>query len=1008
MTYPFTNIEAASSAEEVAERRQLYMNQRQRAPWRANRMAIFFLAAVFLLIATASEAEADVFTKKQRLLAGLCPSTIPLNYDSGLSYTGTIPIGAPIHIVYGIQVTSTNTSPSAVSLAISFLPTTGFVPTAVQCRKFPGGVAPGTPFTASLPSILVGPLAATDDKVIVVINGYFKQAGATTVNFAASRPAPNPASETTSLNMNADILTLPADISITKLVKPNVGGAYGSTTSVPVYPSGGTVKYKLIVKNESNIDNNNHTTDLYLGPLLKVSDLLSAPNTNDALLTITASNFSCTASPGAVCPQVPSGALPTLTMVPGQTSQQFMNFTYPSGSSGALPAQGSFEITFDAVISTPSLCSLAPNNQLVNNAFLTYSNSTNTISDTLVSNNTTNPPATVQGTNIPPNCPPTVQVTVDKTLMSPATPSWGQVFRYKITITNPTSTPLSGLKLVDKVYNNGGPPFKAIFNASSVFPFNPVCTPACNTPFPVSNSPVINPSNTVNLFTAYFSLGPNAQQIIEYDVKYDQVCASTAIGGSIQNTAIVSGPASSPVSGIDTETTPMPALPQCPLQVTKNVTTVPTPFSSFPATIGYQVKYENTSPTTPVTVNAIIDAISLDSQAYAYPGVNATYSYTCTANGVTNISPLSGSGSPVIQFNATPSQGIKVINFSSAAGSVFSPLGTLTCNVSVTLNQPPTNDSLCQGSGTPNLVNMGLMGLSYPYNTNEPPTFSQVVKVPLPKCVSILAGKTSSANAFAGGPVTFTLTVKNVGSDVVSNIKLNDLVPSAFTNVTWTCVSGCSSSGLGNNISLFLNPLNPGATATIQVTATAPNVVGTYCNTTDVTIKPFPLLTYFEGNQSALTTATSCIQVGPRPEDLRASIQKTVIGVPASFAGSFNFNAVCTEPGGPPLTSSHTISFSASDPLTTFKGLPAKTKNLQIGLFLPGTTCTVTEVGPLPPLSPNCSWQTSYFPTNGTLTITNSGLNPIQVRNQMICNNEDTGRQPGNSAKARLKKSGRR
>lgn len=978
-------------------------------------MATLLLASAFLVIATATEADADVFTKKQRLLQGLCPATVPLNYDSGSSYTGTIPVGTPIHIVYGIQVASINTSASAVTLAIGFNPTTGFVPTALHCVKFSGGVAPGTTFTANLPNVQIGPLAVANDKVIIVIDGYFKQAGTFTVNFAASRPAPNAAAEQTSLNMNADILQLPADISIKKEVMPAGSTTYGSTTSVPIYPSGGTVTYKLTVKNESPPDNINHTTDLYLGPLLRVVDKTSTPGSNDVILTIKPKSFSCTAPVGTDCPQMPTGSLSPISLPSGQPDQWVVGLTYLPGSAGKLPAQSSFVITFDAEITTPNVCSPGQNNQLVNKAFLIYSNSNNSISDTDVTNNTTNPVATVQATNIPPICPPAILVSVDKQLLSPATPAWGQVFRYKITITNNNSIPLSNLTLVDKVYNNGGPPFKAIFNASSVSPFNPLCTPACTTPFPSSSSQIVNPYQAaVTLFTANFSMGPNSQQIIEYDVKYDQVCASDPIGGSIKNIAEVSGPATGgngPVAGLDEESTQMPALTLCPLLVTKTVTSAPTPFSSFPGMLNYQVKFENTSTTTPVTVNSIIDAISIDSPNYVgqsggIAGVNTSYLYTCTANNVSfpTTFPLTGSATAYIVHNSLPAQGVKVFDFSSAAGSVFSPLGSLTCDVSVTLNQPPKDDSRCQGAGTPNIVNIGLMGLSYPYNTNETPTFSKTVKVGIPRCVSVAVGKTASQNVYAGGPVTFMLTVKNAGNDPVSNIKVNDLVPSAFTNVSWNCLSGCSYGGLGNNISLFLNPLNPGATATIEVKATAPPVVGTYCNTVDAVIKPFPPETYFEGNQSALMTATSCIQVGPRPEAVYANIQKVVLGVSAGFAGAFNFNTVCTEPGGPPVWSTQTISFSASDPLTTFKGTPAKIKTKPIGTVIPGTTCTVTEVGPLPPLPANCSWTTTYGPPNGTLVISVPNSNVIKVYNRPNCSLNDTGRRPAGQAKARSKK----
>lgn len=1114
--FPLTHIEPTHKHNGFSLRPELLTNQNGRAQLRTTRIIKFVLLVAFLFVAAASEARADVFSKNQRMVQGGSPATIPLTYDNGGTFTGTVPAGTLVHIIYGIQVNASNAGTSPVSLGITlptaFSPTaTTFNPTTVRCLKFAGGASVGTSFACSLPTIGIGALSATDDKVIVVIDGIFTQAGAFTANFVATRGA---TTEPTSLNMNADVLNLPVDIGLTKQVKPKTGGSYGSTTTVPIYPSAGTLTYKLTVKNLSA------TTDVYLGKLLRLQDTLSTPPTNDVVLAITVQNFQCTPSSASVaCPAMPGS--PPLPSLGPWNSVSLPVISYPGTSNGFLPAGGSFEITFDAAISTSSPCSPIHNNKLHNQAFLTYSDGTTTISDTNPSNNTSVLTiASLPVPGLPTTCPPPLGIQVTKTLLSPAVGSWSPtVFTYKITVKNINTVSLSGLVLNDNLSTNPATP------AFTATPSNVVCSPACTSP-PVLFTPLMNPSSQANLFTASFApLAPNAVQTVQYQVKYAAPCATTPSVGAITNIAQVSGP----VSGMAQVITSMPALSLCPLQVTKAQTIGPVSFASFPVTLGYQVKFKNTSPTQTLTVRTLIDAMAVDSPNYG--DIPIDYSYSCTVSGVAGVNPALLNYTsplvpqPIMSFNNPVWAGIRLIDLSSPAGAVFSPGGTITCNMTVKLKQPPTNDSKCQGAGAANFVNSAFMDVGYPFNTNlgQPAVFQKVVR-PLPKCVSIVVGKTVSPNVVAGGPVTFTLTVKNAGNDPTpAGIKLNDNVPGVFGVSGWSCLpsTACSpsSGGVGNNISVNLNPIAGGATATVVVTGTAPTVPGAYCNTDNATFNPFPPLTYFEGNQSALTTASACVQVNPKPskpkltkkfepsvitlgqpvkvvftitnaagtgaqsglafadvlpnppfttstvvsntcngtplangnmlalingslpagpssctvvfqmapptkcgvfkntpanmhdvkgldysdlfadltvdcgQPMKGDIQKVLLGVPGDFAGTFNFDVTCTPPGGSPVTSTQSLSFTASDPLVPYKGgLMAKIKTISMGTLAQGTTCTVTEAMPLPPLPANCKWlPPTYSPANGTATATGSGTVKFTVLNRLSCSNIEEG-----------------
>lgn len=793
------------------------------------------LVVVCLMATTAA---AQSFTKNQGFKLGVSPATIPRDYQIG-SATGTIPVGAAVHIVYGIEVPAGD--PNPVTITATEPPS--FVTTQKRCVKFPGGSTIGSPIPCTTSSFSVGPLSAADDQVVVVFDGYFKSAGTATATFSASRGS---VTEPTSLNMDANITTLPVDLDVKKLVKPKLSGTFGSTATVAF---GDTVTYQVTLKNASTPDPN-HTTDLYIGPLLKLFDKVSAPSTNDVNVTFAVTSFTCSATGTAVCPSpMPPGSSPTLN---AGSSTTLATFTYPTSSTGLIPAGDSIVITFDANLTTTAQCSPGQNNKIINTADFTYSTSTATISDTNALNNSSSTTVTLTGlpvTGCPTGGGSTLSVSVTKTLLSPA--AWGpSTMRYRIEVKNTTGQTLTGLKLTDYVYGSGTPPFTATVVG------NVTCTPACTNVQVLSPPWVTGSGSAHHFFTADFApLANNATQVVEHYARYDSPCSNDGKGGTITNWAIVGGPA----SGNHPVDAAMPALPKCDLVVRKiRKTGTPATFSSYPVTLGYTVSFTNNSPTQIVKVGTLADVMALDNPAYAN-FIDVAYTYSCTATNVTMPTSwnATGSNNAQIKFNTPVTNGVKI--FDAQGGVTFAPSGTLSCDVSVTLKQPPGDDSKCPSVTPGNAVNVGILDLQPNQYAN--PKYQAPVPTPLAKCISLVVGKTAT-DATPGSTATFTLTVKNAGNDPVSNVTLTDNVPAIFTNVTWTCATGCATpSGAGNAISIPLSPINSGATVTITVTATAPTVLGTYCNEDKAIITPFPADTFFEGDPAFLLKASACVQV---------------------------------------------------------------------------------------------------------------------------------------------------
>jgi hypothetical protein len=249
--------------------------------------------------------------------------------------------------------------------------------------------------------------------VIIVMDGYFSQAGPYSATFditdtATTQPKSDPQ---VSVNGDSKCINPQVDISITKEVEDS-SSHWGSTASLSF---GSTVHYRLTVKNS--------TSDVYLGQPLTVYDTLSVPSTNgvDLLLTVTPLPCTVATGTGTDCVSVPSAS--TVTLRHNSTDSTTLTFNYPSTSNGFLPAGGSFVIPFDVLIKTPSTCYTTQTYELDNVALIQYSN----ITDQNPANDKSYPPTTVvtltglpaaASTPCPPPTPiPSIQV--KKELISP-------------------------------------------------------------------------------------------------------------------------------------------------------------------------------------------------------------------------------------------------------------------------------------------------------------------------------------------------------------------------------------------------------------------------------------------------------------------------------------------------------------------------------------------------------------------------------------------------------------
>jgi len=112
------------------------------------------------------------------------------------------------------------------------------------------------------------------------------------------------------------------------------------------------------------------------------------------------------------------------------------------------------------------------------------------------------------------------------------------------------------------------------------------------------------------------------------------------------------------------------------------------------------------------------------------------------------------------------------------------------------------------------------------------------------------------ASAAAGGTLTYTITVTNIGPNAVTGATVTDLFPAQLSGVTWTCAGTgtCTTSGSGN----ISDSVNLASGASVTYTVTAPilgTATGVVVNTATVT-PPLDRLDPVTGNNSATDQTT--------------------------------------------------------------------------------------------------------------------------------------------------------
>lgn len=796
------------------------------------RHAVVAVLAALILFLHPSEARSQAPIVAKTLLceasSALCDGNVALL---------TVPVGLPVYF----QVTVDNAgSPAATKVDIdSHLPA-GFLLTSVACTTSPGNPGQAVPFGAKLDDLDL----PANGILVCRFSGFFG-AGSTAQGDISPTVNDNATGPVVSSGWNAQVLlgAIPADLEIVKTVAPaSVDLASGSKQvvfTILVTNRGAkdvalngllTVMDALRLKAQSVVLN-----ATFLGATCTVhTDAANAGlPISDCLETV---------------PFSPSAVPPPL-LVASLTPAHFAGWRYKPPVAGQQPIAGllrvgdsmELRVTVEIAAVPDAPCIIAANSDgLINVAAIVLGLPSAPggpgapLAETgglLDGNNSASAAVAAQtgATVVDPNCnakfapvPPEPPVlTIVKTQITP-TPAggmpWGTAVTYRITIKNvSTNRHVRRIFISDWIREGiGTPPFTATVKVTCPSPTPSVLI--CTNPQTTSPQTLTGYSDTKQVYKATAwpfagGLNPNGELVFDVVASYSaprcdsypsvnpKPIANTALVTGWIESAVNTGANPKPVTQTLTSTvvTSMAAPPEvCPLTVLKEVDPAPIEFGK---PVKYTITFANPSAASQ-TMGTLVDGIRfIPSPANAPPYaafLPVGYSYTCTPwpqpSSVTGYPATNPGGAGVTDTKLVTSppfaqQGVRLIENTAPGGVVFDPGSKLVCVLYVTVQGPPSED-YCS---TAQLENFALLDSSalYPPNSLWPktlPGMSFAVRNDLPRCYDLKLDKTvvPSWTWMGGGPLVWTLKIRNIGPAIAETLNTGPLIRDTFTTIPAT------------------------------------------------------------------------------------------------------------------------------------------------------------------------------------------------------------------------------
>ncbi len=350
-----------------------------------------------------------------------------------------------------------------------------------------------------------------------------------------------------------------------------------------------------------------------------------------------------------------------------------------------------------------------------------------------------------------------------------------------------------------------------------------------------------------------------------------------------------------------------------------------------------ETNLENNEDQVSTQINTLID-LAIDktgSPDPVTPGQRLTYTLTVTNAGpsdATGVQVVDTLPSGVVFVSATSSQG----TVSGSGSTVTAALGNLADGGQATVTI--LADVAAAASGT--LVNAATVSGSEP-ETNLNNNTDQVSTTIQPRIDLAIIKADSPDPVFAGGQLTYTLSVVNNGPSSATGVTVVDTLPTGITYQSATTTQGTVSQS-GNTVTASVGPLAGGATATVTILVTVdPATLGTITNVATVT-----------GNETETNTANN---QDDEPTQVQAQIDLTIAKTdsadPVTAGGQLTYTLVVTN-NGPSSATGVVVTDTLPAALTFVSGSStsgtvshaSQVVTAAVGNLASGQTATITLV----------------------------------------------------------------
>jgi uncharacterized repeat protein (TIGR01451 family) len=292
-------------------------------------------------------------------------------------------------------------------------------------------------------------------------------------------------------------------------------------------------------------------------------------------------------------------------------------------------------------------------------------------------------------------------------------------------------------------------------------------------------------------------------------------------------------------------------------------------------------------PASPINVSHV------DSPDPVISGSQLTYTTTITNLGGAKITNVSLSN----QVNGVGGIGVPPqLVLTSTRGSCTQNVNLVTCNAgtiegggswTVTIRGVVT-----ASAGTTLNNTVGVTGTKSAQTFNTTTTTTTLVSGGAGQLPDLTIAKTGPTTVRVNTPMTYTLTVNNIGTLPTSGVKVVDTVPAGLTAITASGTSLFTCGVVGQTVTCTGGLVNQGSNATITINATSPAVVGTITN--NAVVDPDDAIVEINNLNNTSALVNTQVTTGPPAPDLSINLTDSSLVIAGAGPDPVNPGATLT------------------------------------------------------------------------------------------------------------------